>query len=81
MTPKEIKEKEYAEREVRQGRSGKLTVSVGIGRTCTDDADAVIGERRVHGGKVYARHVAGDAIFRGDRAGLARVLRRAFLRA
>src|SRR5579859_1111532 len=47
-----------------------------IGRVGADDADAMIGERRVHAGKLHRRHVAGDAILRGDRASFARVVLR-----
>jgi hypothetical protein len=36
--------------------------SVGVTGVGTDDADAMVDERRVHAREVYARHVAGDAI-------------------
>src|SRR5690242_3184950 len=55
--------------------------SAGIRRLGADDANAMISERRMHAGQRHLRHVAGDAILRGHRAGLARVARRAFLRA
>ena len=41
----------------------------------------MIYERRVHAGQIYARHVAGDAILRGGRTNLTRVVLRGFLRA
>ena len=41
----------------------------------------MIDERRVHGGEVYARHVAGYAVFRRPWAGLAGVVLRGFPRA
>src|SRR5579859_1304548 len=47
-----------------------------IGRVGAHDADAMIGKRGVHAGKLHRRHVAGDAILRGDRASFARVVLR-----